>query len=116
MPPDSHMNTYLPLPRTTNQARGIGQYAIDFLAGRLGTPNKSVLGKVEQFHLDSIACGVAALACGLPAPRILREEALRYPSASGVPVFGSQTLVAPEKAILANSSGVRELDANGTNF
>jgi 2-methylcitrate dehydratase len=113
------MNTYLTLARDTNQARGIGQYAIDFLAGRLGAPSETVLRKVEQFHLDSIACGVAALACGLNAPRLLREEALRYrvtePS-QGVPVFGSDVPVAPEKAVLANCSAVRELDANGTNF
>jgi 2-methylcitrate dehydratase len=110
------MNTYVTLPRDSNQARGIGQYAIDFLAGRLGQPSDTVLQKVEQFHLDSIACGVAALACSLNAPRILRAEALRYRAADGVPVFGSTELVAPEKAVLANCSAVRELDANGTNF
>ena len=110
------MNTYLTLPRHSNQAGGIGQYAIDFLSGRLGQPSEVVLQKVEQFHLDSIACGVAALACGLSAPRILREEALRYRAVDGVPVFGSTALVSPEKAVLANCSAVRELDANGTNF
>ena len=52
------------LPRTENQARGLGQYAIDFLAGRLGRPDADVLERVERFHLDSIACGVSALACG----------------------------------------------------
>jgi 2-methylcitrate dehydratase len=113
------MNTYATLPRDSNQARGIGQYAIDFLAGRLGVPSESVLRKVEQFHLDSMACGVAAIASNLNAPRVLREEALRYrvtDPALGVPVFGSQVPVAPERAILANCSAVRELDANGTNF
>jgi 2-methylcitrate dehydratase len=110
------MNTYYSLPRDSNQALGIGRYAIDFLAGKLGQPDDAVLRKVEQFHLDSIACGVAALACGLNAPRVLREEALRYPQSGGVPVLGSTVKVAPEKAVLANCSAVRELDANGTNF
>jgi 2-methylcitrate dehydratase len=110
------MNTYVTLARDSNQARGIGQYAIDFLAGRLGQPADAALQKVEQFHLDSIACGVAALACGLNAPRILREEALRYRDADGAPLLGSAELVAPEKAVLANCAAVRELDANGTNF
>ena len=110
------MNTYLTLPRDTNQARGIGQYAIDFMAGRLGAPSEAVLQNVEQFHLDSIACGVAALGCGLNAPRLLREEALQYRVIGGVPVFGSTLPIAPEKAVLANCSAVRELDANGTNF
>ncbi len=107
---------YLKLPRHTNQARGIGQYAIDFLAGKLGQPAAAVMERTERFHLDSIACAVAALATGCPAPRILRDEALGYPDSHGVPVFGSRELVSPEKAVLANCSAVRELDANGTNF
>ncbi|MGI8980158.1 MAG: MmgE/PrpD family protein [Pirellulaceae bacterium] len=107
---------YVKLPRHENQARGIGQYAIDFLAGKLGQPDVVVLERTEQFHLDSIACAVAALATDCPAPRILRDEALAYPDSNGVPVFGSRLLVSPEKAVLANCSAVRELDANGTNF
>lgn len=111
-------NDYQRLGRSTNQARGIGQYAIDFLSGKWGEPDDDVLARVELFHLDSIACGVAALACGLNAPTVLRREALDYPQPAGrgVPVIGSAKLVAPEKAIAANCSAVRELDANGTNF
>ena len=109
-------NRYVSLPRTENQARSIGQYAIDFLTGKLGTPDDTVLERVEQFHLDSIGCAIAALAGGMNAPRVLREEALSYPDPKGVPVFGSTVLVSPEKAVLANCSAVRELDANGTNF
>ena len=107
---------YVKLPRHENQARGIGQYAIDFHAGKLGQPAAAVMERTEQFHLDSIACAVAALATNCPAPRILREEALSYSDSRGVPVFGSRELVSPEKAVLANCSAVRELDANGTNF
>ena len=107
------------LPRNENQARDIGQYAIDFLSGRLGDPADGVYAKVEQFHLDSIACGVSALACGANAPRVLRQEALDYlchELGEGVPVFGSHVNVMPEKAVVANCSAVREWDANGTNF
>jgi len=107
------------LSRTENQARGIGQYAIDFLAGKLGEPADSVYRKVEQFHLDSIACGVSALACGANAPTVLRREALEYQvpaDQAGVPLFGSRQRVKPEKAVVANSSAVREWDSNGTNF
>lgn len=110
---------YTKLLRSENQARGIGQYALDFLTGKLGEPSAAVLAKVEQFHLDSIACAVAALAMGANAPRLLREEALSYPAESaerGVPCLASEVLVRPEKAILANCAAVRELDANGTNF
>src|SRR5437762_4637732 len=104
------------LSRHENQARGIGQYAIDFLAGRLGRPDEAVLQRVEQFHLDSVACAVAALAEGMNAPTLLRDEALTYPDERGVGCFGSRKPVAPEKATVANCSAVRELDANGTNF
>ena len=78
-----------------------------------------MLKKVEQFHLDSVACGVSALACGTNAPTVLRREAFAYrvnDPAGGVPMFGSSVRVAPEKAVLACSSAVREWDANGTNF
>lgn len=111
-------NTYLTLPRTENQALGIARYAIDFIAGRLGQPSDAVLAKVEQFHLDSIACAVAALAEGMNAPVVLRNEALEYQvdASRGVPVFGSNVPVSPEKAVVANCSAVRELDSNGTNF
>jgi 2-methylcitrate dehydratase len=109
-------SSYVKLSRHENQARGIGQFAIDFLEGKLGRPAVAVLAKVEQFHLDSVACAVAALATGTNAPTLLREEALQYPDVGGVSCFGSRVPVAPEKAVLANVSAVRELDANGTNF
>jgi 2-methylcitrate dehydratase len=107
---------YVQLWRHENQARGVGQYAIDFLAGRLGQPSDAVLDRVAGFHLDSVGCAVAALALRTNAPTILRDEALRYPDPTGVPCFGSRQPVAPEKAVVANCSAVRELDANGTNF
>ena len=110
---------YITLHSDENQARGIAQYAIDFMGGKYAPPDAGVLAKVEQFHLDSIACGVSALACGTNAPRVLRTEALEYAvtgATEGVPCFGSRVRVMPEKAVLANSAAVREWDANGTNF
>jgi 2-methylcitrate dehydratase len=113
------MNDFISLPRDTNQARGIAQYALDMVQGRHAGPSDSVLEKIEQFHLDSVACGVSAIAAGANAPTVLRREALEYQvvgNGHGVPMFGSTVLVAPEKAVLACSSAVREWDANGTNF
>jgi 2-methylcitrate dehydratase len=113
------LNETVVLSRRENQARGIGAFAIDFLAGKLGEPAEGVYERVERFHLDSIACGVSALACGTNAPGVLRAEALRYvcqDAAGGAPLFGSRVRVMPEKAVVANSSAVREWDANGTNF
>ena len=111
-------NSQVILRRDENQARGLGQFAIDFLAGKYPEPDLAVYQMVERFHLDSIACGVSAIACGTSAPVILRREALEYATEQGrgVPCFGSTTPVRPEKAVLANSSAVREWDANGTNF
>jgi len=110
-------NQFLTLHRNENQARGVAQYAIDFLAGKLGAPDERVYQMVERFHLDSIACGVSALACGTNAPTVLRREALEYAChEGGAPCFGSTVKVMPEKAVLANSSAVREWDSNGTNF
>ena len=113
------MNQFVTLARDSNQARGIAQYALDMLQSRHPGPSDAVLERVEQFHLDSVACGVSALAAGANAPTVLRQEALDYVSAqpqAGVPMFGSTVRVAPEKAVLACSSAVREWDSNGTNF
>ena len=103
------------LPRNTNQALGIGQYAIDFMQS--GDPAAVVQARTILFHTDSVLCGASALALGTNAPRLLREEALGYPrKKSGARVFGSAQTVAPEKAVVANCSAVREWDSNGTNF
>lgn len=107
------------LLRNSNQALGIGEYAIAFLDPKntdVGQPDQAVLERTMLFFTDSILCGLSALALGTNAPRVLREEAMAYPSINGVPVLGSTDPVAPEKAILANCSAVREWDSNGTNF
>merc|ERR1719333_197452 len=61
-------------------------------------------------------CGISALALKTNAPTVLREEALTYPDGKGATVFGSSARCAPEKAIAANASAVREWDSNGTVF
>lgn len=111
------MSTTVTLPRDSNQALGIGQFAIDFLAGRLGPgPSQAVIDRTERFHADALLCGISALALQTNAPTILRKEALSYPDAGGALVYGSTQRAKPEKAIVANSSAVREWDSNGTNF
>ena len=104
------------LPRDSNQALGIGQFAVDFMSGKIGSPSQSVLDRTLLFHTDSVLCGLSALALNTNAPTLLRQEALEYRASTGVPVFGSTERCAPEKAIAANSSAVREWDSNGTNF
>lgn len=107
------------LPADTNQALGIAQYAIDFLAGTLGEgPSRAVLDRCEMFHTDSVFCGLSALAMHTNAPLLLRGEAIEYPCGDevGAYVFGSDYRVKSEKAVVANASAVREWDANGTNF
>lgn len=105
------------LRRDSNQALGLGQFAIDFLAGRLGAgPSQAVLARAKLFHTDAFLCGASALALRTNAPTILRAEALDYPDDAGARIFGSSTRVKPEKAVAANSAAVREWDSNGTNF
>ncbi|MEX0585964.1 MAG: MmgE/PrpD family protein, partial [Pirellulales bacterium] len=109
----------LTLARTENQALALGRFATDFLAGRYGEPGDRPIQRVEQFHLDSVACAVSAIACGTNAPGVLRREAFSYPASDpsrGATCFGSTLRVMPEKAVAANCAAVREWDANGTNF
>lgn len=111
------MSTTVVLPPDSNQALGIGQFAIDFLSGKLGSgPSQAVLDRTSLFHTDSVLCGISALALRTNAPTLLRQEALDYPDERGATPFGSDRKVKAEKAILANSSAVREWDSNGTNF
>ncbi|MBC8065115.1 MAG: MmgE/PrpD family protein, partial [Chlorobia bacterium] len=105
------MSNSITLSRASNQALGIGQYAIDFLAK--GAPSEKVLERVRLFHTDAVLCGLSALALGTNAPTILRREALEYADSDGATVFGSSQRVKPEKAIVANASAVREWDSNG---
>ena len=111
------MTTAVTLANDSNQALGIGQFAIEFLAGELGPgPSSAVLERTTLFHTDAFLCGASALALGTNAPTLLRHEALEYPDPGGAFVFGSSVPVKAEKAILANSAAVREWDSNGTNF
>jgi len=104
------------LPGDTNQALGIATFACDWVAGRLGTPDDTVKSRTVDFFVDSVLCGLSALAMQTNAPTVLRAEAHEYPRTGGATCFGSTTSVSPEKAIVANASAVREWDSNGTNF
>jgi 2-methylcitrate dehydratase len=109
-------DTTVTLPRDTNQALGLGTFACDWVSGNLGTPDSCVQQRTVQFFVDSVLCGLSALALQTNAPTVLRDEAHDYPRAGGATCFGSTAQVAPEKAIAANASAVREWDSNGTNF
>ena len=107
------------LYRTSNQARELGQFAIDFMAGKFPLPDDLVFERLNLFHLDSVCCAASALALKTNAPTVLRNEALSYSGKNigfGAFCFGSSLEVATEKAVLANCAAVREWDANGTNF
>ncbi|KAF4698419.1 hypothetical protein FOZ62_011793 [Perkinsus olseni] len=111
-------DTKVVLPRDSNQALGIGKFAVAFLDGKIGGDiDPAVYRRVEMFHTDSVMCGISALAMHTNAPTLLRSEALEeYRDPRGTKVFGSSEKVKAEKAIAANSSAVREWDSNGTVF
>lgn len=117
-PPPCQGTTCL-LSRRENQARGLAEYAIDFLAGRLGSPSPETIACLERFHVDSVGCGVSALAAAARAPKVLRSMALASPPQRGTAgglCFGSPRPAEVGRAVAANASAVREWDANGTNF
>ena len=116
MTPTTDAATHTLLPRDSNQALGIGQFAVDFMQGNLGDPGDEVKERTRLFFTDAVVCGISAIALGTNAPLVLRAEAADYPKPDGVTVFGSNIPCAPEKAIVANCSAVREWDSNGTNF
>ncbi|NDC52924.1 MAG: hypothetical protein EBZ74_01205 [Planctomycetia bacterium] len=106
------------LSRRDNQARGLARHCRDFL-GRPQPLGAATLALLERFHLDSVGCGVSAIALGANAPAVLRREALAAPPAAGSRggiCLGDPRPCAVEKAVAANASAVREWDSNGTNF
>ena len=117
-------STFTTLPRNSNQARGLGEFAIEFMAMDNKRIDDAVYKRVEQFHTDSVVCGVSAIALKTNAPNILRDEAINEysvnPDKKGKlalsKCFGSKLWVHSEKAIVANVSAVREWDSNGTVF
>lgn len=107
------------LPADTNQARGLAAYAIDFLHREPRPIGAATLDLLERFHLDSVGCGISALAHAANAPTVLRREALATSPAMGTRgacCFGSRRRCLSERAVAANASAVREWDSNGTNF
>jgi 2-methylcitrate dehydratase len=111
------VSTFVTLSRSSNQALGLGEFSVDFLAGRLGPgPSEAVRQRTRDFHHDATLCGLSAIALGTNAPSVLRAEAMEYADANGARLFGTEVRVKPEKAIVANSAAVREWDSNGTNF
>ncbi len=116
------MHQYVTLPRDSNQAWGLGQYALDFLAR--GDPSADVQRLTKRFFIDAWLCGASALARGTNSPTVLRKDALQYSIGAATPpsgsrwatVFGSTHRVPARLAVAANSAAVREWDGNGTNF
>lgn len=102
----------------------MADYAIDFMKQDNKLIHEDVFERVRLFHTDSVLCGISALALQTNAPNILREEAISLYSVSPnnkqhalvSKCFGSKVIVHAEKAIVANSSAVREWDSNGTVF
>ena len=113
---ETQNTTTVSLLKDSNQALGIGEFAVRFMNKEIGEPSQSVIDRTTLFFTDAVLCGLSAVAVKTNAPTILREEALDYPCEQGATVFGSSVKVRPEKAALANASAVREWDSNGTNF
>ncbi|MDP7006095.1 MAG: MmgE/PrpD family protein [Phycisphaerales bacterium] len=112
----TNTDTAVSLPKNTNQALGIGEFAVNFMNGSIGEPAQEVIDRTELFFTDAVLCGLSAIAVKTNAPTILRKEAIGFPSEGGATLFGSTQRVFAEKAILANCAAVREWDSNGTNF
>ncbi|MFA6047105.1 MAG: hypothetical protein WC718_19140, partial [Phycisphaerales bacterium] len=77
---------HVTLAADTNQAIGLTQYAIDFMA--TAAPDQTVLDRTNLFFTDACLCGLSALALGTNAPVLLRNEATHY----ATPAAGFGTL------------------------
>jgi len=117
---------YLTLPKNTNQAQGLAEYAIDFMQQDNSKIDEKVYDRTRLFHTDSVLCGISALAQRTNAPNLLRKEAIKQYAVNPSVIqdgnmrvskcLGSKIWTHSEKAIAANCSAVREWDSNGTVF
>jgi 2-methylcitrate dehydratase len=64
------------LPKNSNQAKGLAEFAIDFIKMDPKRINDEVYDRVRLFHIDSVICGASAIALKTNAPNILRDEAI----------------------------------------
>ena len=81
------------LYRTSNQARELGQFAIDFMAGKFPLPDEIVFERLNLFHLDSVCCAASALAASAPgAPPVGASSAARAPEGTSRQLGPSRTL------------------------
>ncbi len=117
MPTATTTSNAVTLARDTNQALGIGEYAVDFMGGCIGAarsrrPRSHGAVLHRQRSLRTLRPRAGHECADRPAERgpLLRR------TRTGVPVFGARTLVAPGEGVVANCSAVREWDSNGTNF
>ncbi len=101
------MSSEVLLSRHDNQARGIGHYAIDFMAAGSAIRTR----RCSPRSSSSISTRSPAASRHWPAGptrrRCLRQEALEYaaPPGQGVPLFGSRAAVMPEKAVRGQQLG-----------
>ena len=103
--------SYQDLPRNTNQALGIAEYAIEFM--KSGTPSAGI-GSHCVVSCRCVLMWPVSFGDEHQRPKVLRQEALTYP-AGGATVFGDATRFARESH-LGQLFAVREWDSNGTNF
>ena len=75
----TNTDTAVSLPKNSNQALGIGTFAIDFMSGVIGEPSQEVYERTALFFTDAVLCGLSALAVKTNAPTILRNEAMEVP-------------------------------------
>ena len=68
--------SYTTLFKNENQALGLAQYAIKFMAQDHDNIHEAVYDRVRLFHTDSTICGISAIAQKTNAPTILRREAI----------------------------------------
>ena len=106
------------LSKNTNQALGIGRFAVDFMSGTIGAPSQAVLDRTALFFTDAVLCGLSAIAVKTNAPTVLRNEALSFPTDRGATVFGSNRSVFLKRpflqTVLRFVSGIQTEQTLGT--
>ena len=68
--------SYTTLFKNTNQAQGLAEFAIKFMAQDPAKIHESVYDRAALFHTDSVISGISAVALKTNAPSILRDEAI----------------------------------------
>ncbi|OMJ86863.1 hypothetical protein SteCoe_11494 [Stentor coeruleus] len=99
----------------TNQALGLGAYAIEFLAK--GNPSKEIIQRVKLWHTDLTVTSISYLRQNInPSLECFKNEALMYKNILGGFLYDNSEKISAEKAVMFNIKTILQAYDDGLGY